>query len=192
MAYTTTTTVKTYLGISTTTDDGLLATLIATAQQWIDTYTRRTFEASADSTRYFDAQADVYGNELWLSSDLATVGTVTNGDGAVLGTADYVTEPRNTGPYYLLKMRSDSTAAWTYSDHYENSISVTGKWAYSTTAPADIAQAAVRLTAWLYHQKDNYADQDRTFIAGNTTVLPLNIPTDVRLILDTYRKKGPP
>jgi hypothetical protein len=190
--YTTVTAVKSYLGISTTTDDGLLATLIATAQQWIDSYTRRTFEASSDTTRYFDARTDLYGNELWLDADLCQVGTVTNGDGSVLGTADYVTEPRNTTPYYMLKVRSDSTAAWTYNDHYENSIAVTGRWAYSTSAPADVAQACVRLTAWLYHQKDNYADQDRTFIAGNTTVLPLNIPTDVRLILDSYKRKGPP
>ncbi len=192
MAYTTTTAIKTYLGISTATDDGLLATLLAAAQRLIDSYTHRTFEASANTTRYFDAAADVYGRELWLDYDLCSIGTVTNGDGSVLGTADYVTEPRRATPYYALTMRSDSTAAWTWTvgGAHENAIAVNGKWAYSATAPDDIAQACIRLVAWMYAQKDNHADTDRAFIAGNTTVLPTAMPTDVIRILDMYKRRG--
>ena len=192
MAYATVSQVKSYLGISASTDDTLLGTFITAAQKIIDAHTRRTFEASTATTRYFDAMSDVTGNTLWLGADLASVGTVTNGDGNALGTADYVTEPRNTAPYYQLRIRSDSTAAWTYSDHHENAIAVSGWWAYSTTAPDDIVHATIRLAAWLYAQKDNHADQDRAFIAGNTTVLPVNLPADVKAILDPYRKRGAP
>ena len=192
MAYATVSQVKSYLGISASTDDTLLGTFIAAAQKIIDAHTRRTFEASTATTRYFDAMSDVTGSTLWLGADLASVGTVTNGDGNALGTADYVTEPRNTAPYYQLRIRSDSTAAWTYSDHHENAIAVSGWWAYSTTAPDDIVHATIRLAAWLYAQKDNHADQDRAFIAGNTTVLPVNLPADVKAILDPYRKRGAP
>lgn len=193
MSYTTVADVKTYLGIAGTADDALLGALITSADAIIEDYTHRVFQVSAASTRYFDAEMDVDGDTLWLGNDLYTIGTVTNGDGNALGTADYVTTPRNSPPYYQIVMRSDSTAAWTYDDHPENAIAVTGLWsAGGTAAPPAIAHASKRLTAWLYAQKDNHADQDRAFIAGNTTVLPVNIPADVKAILEPHRKKVAP
>jgi len=193
MSYTTVADVKTYLGIAGSADDALLATLIASADAIIESYTHRVFQVSAASTRYFDALMDVDGDTLYLDKDLYSIGTVTNGDGNALGTADYVTEPRNSPPYYKIVMRSDSTAAWTYDSHPENAIAVTGMWSVGgTAAPTDIVHASRRLTAWLYAQKDNHADQDRAFIAGNTTVLPVNIPADVKAILEPHKKRGAP
>ena len=66
MAYATVSQVKSYLGISASTDDTLLGTFIAAAQKIIDAHTRRTFEASTATTRYFDAMSDVTGSTLWL------------------------------------------------------------------------------------------------------------------------------
>lgn len=192
MSYTTVSAIKTYLGISTGTDDGLLSNLLVSAQTIIDAYTRRTFAGTAQTTRYFDAYADVDKRTLWLDEDLCIIGTVTNGDGASIGTADYTTEPRNNTPYNRIVLKGNSTAAWTYNETPENAIAVTGAWHYSTVAPADIEHAATRLVAWMYAQKDNHADQDRAFIVGNTTVLPTAMPTDVVVLLEPYKKKGPP
>ena len=58
MAYTTTAIAKVYLGLTSAADDTLIGTLIVRAQAMIDSYCHRTFEASADTTKYFDMRAD--------------------------------------------------------------------------------------------------------------------------------------
>ncbi len=45
---------KIYLGITVDADDTLLTALIKRAQGIIDNHCKRTFEASADTTRYLD------------------------------------------------------------------------------------------------------------------------------------------
>lgn len=189
MAYTDTTTLKRYLGIpsATTTDDTLLAELIARSQAVIDSYTLRTFEASADTERTFDAVRDVAGATLYLDHDLCAVTSVTNGDGTIV--TGYTTEPRNGTPYFALRLLASSGVAWTYTTDPEDAITIDGKWAYSTTAPADIAGACVRLAAYLYRQKDNAGDLDRAVIAGNATILPAEIPSDIRLMLNPYKRR---
>lgn len=188
MAYATTADVKAYLNIGTTTDDALLAALIARAQALVDGFCERTFEASADTTRSFDAVADVDGRRLYLDADLCSIHSVTNGDGTTVASTHYVTEPRNATPYYAITLKGSSGVAWTYDDDPENAIAVSGKWAYSSTPPADISQATVRLTAWLYRQRDNSADIDRALIAGDVTILPLRLPQDVQAMLARYKR----
>ena len=190
MAYTTLADLKEYLGISVATDDDLLTDFITRAQQAIDTHCLRTFEASGDTTKKLDAVEDVDGMTLYVraAGDLCAITTVTNGDGTVLAATDYVTQPRSITPYYGLRLLASSGYAWTYSTDPENAISIAGRWAYSTTAPADIVQACARLAAWYYHQKDNSADLDRPVIAGNATVLPARLPSDVLQMLAPYRR----
>lgn len=189
MTYTTNTDLKVYLDIAsgTTTDDTLLTTLIARAQAMIDAYCRQTFEAS-DTTRYFDAVCDVDGPLLCLDAPLCAITTVTNGDSTVVASTKYVTEPRNSAPYYALRLKANAGVAWTYTSTPENAIAVVGKWAYSATAPADIVQACTRLAAYLYRQRDNALDLDRTVITGGATILPMRIPADVLTILAPYRR----
>jgi hypothetical protein len=118
-----------------TTDDALLIMYLEDAQQLIDDFTHRTFEASATSTKTFDAIADVRtldtlgvrtigGTErtLWLGGyDLAAAPTsIVNGDGATVSAADYVLEPRNEAPYHAITLKSGSSVTWTYDDSPEN------------------------------------------------------------------------
>jgi hypothetical protein len=161
MAYCTTVQVKTYLNITVSIDDALLSDLIARAQQIINAYCLRTFEAAADSSRTFDAVRDVCGRTLYLDADLCAITSITNGDGTVLATTDYVTEPRNRTPYYAITLRSDSSQEWAYSNQHENAITVTGRWAYSVSAPNDVVWACIRLTAWPLYTADTGADVDR-------------------------------
>src|SRR5690606_34370464 len=118
MTYASLADLHTYLDIPTgnTTHDTLLTACLARAQAYVDAWCNRTFEAATDTTRHFDAREDVDGRRLWLGADLCAVTSITNGDGVALATSDYVTEPRNSAPYYALKLRSDSDAAWTYAD----------------------------------------------------------------------------
>jgi len=187
MAYTTTVAVKTYLGITGSGDDTLIDGLVTYAQQIIDSYTHRMFEAGSDSTRNFDAVRDVEGRWLHLDEDLAAITTVTNGDSTVVASTKYVTEPRNETPYYALKLKLDSDLVWTYSDANEDAISIVGKWAYSEAAPDDIVHVAIRLTAWLYQQKDAPFERTATPSLGIVTV-PADLPRDIKMLLEPYRK----
>ena len=190
MAYTDKATVKTYCDISSTDDDDLIDDLIDYAQKAIETYCSRVFEASSDTTRKFDAVRDVDGVTLWLDEDLAAITTVTNGDSVVVSSSEYTTEPRNTTPYYALRLLASSNKYWTYDDDPENAISILGKWAYSTSAPNDIVHATIRFTAWLYNQKDTGGDStDQPLISPDgTLVMPAAFPRDVLRLITPYKK----
>ena len=185
MAYASASDVKTYLGITASTDDTLITALIARAQAMIDRETSSTFEAATDSTIYRDARANVSGRTLWLGQWVAAITTVTNGDGVVVASDEY--KPLGGGPYYALKLLGSAGKAWTYVNDSEDAISIEGKIAYSTSAPADIAHATIRLTAFLYRQRENANDIDRAVVVGNATVLPAQLPADVAKIVAPYK-----
>jgi hypothetical protein len=188
--YTDTGTLKRYLGISTTTDDVLLYEEIVRAQAVIDAHYGYAFEVSSNTSRTFDAVRDVDGVRLLLDKPLASINSVTNGDGTTVTSSQYVTEPRNNTPFWAIVIRSDASISWTYSSYPENAITVSGKWAWSTVPSYDIVQATVRLAAFFYRQKDNLLDMDRTIIAGTTTILPAAIPADVMALLRKHQRIG--
>lgn len=186
MAYTTLADVKAYAGISVTTDDTLITALIPRAQAIIEAYTGRKFEAET-LTRYFHIE-DIDGQFLWLSGyDLLTVTTLTNGNAVAIDAANYRLEPRNETPKWAIKLDTDYT--WEFTDA-DSEISVAGTWGWSTTAPADIVHACVRLVAFIYRQKDNNADVDRPILTGDgATIMPTALPQDVTRLLDPYRRR---
>lgn len=187
MAYASLAELKAYAGIDSSGDDTLLTALLARAQAIIDSHCRRTFEAAADSTRYFDAEDDVDDDDLIVDTDLYSVTSVTNGDGTAVAASEYVLEPANHRPAYAICLKENSSVVWTWSDSPENAISVTGRWAYSLTAPADITHACIRLAAWLYRQKDNSADVDAVNVtSGGAVIVPSGLPNDVTLLLRVY------
>jgi hypothetical protein len=192
MVYCTNTLVKTYLGVSGSGDDTLITTLIARAQAAIDRHTNRTFEAAADTTRKFTVGDDTDGLDLYLDEDLCAITTVTtdaDGDAdALTVNVDYVTVPRNTTPYYALKILGGSSYSWTYTDEPENGITVLGRWAWSTAAPDDIVHACVRLAAYYYQQKDAQVFDTVAVPDAGVITIPQGIPADVKLILAPYRK----
>lgn len=188
MAYCTNTDVKTYLGISGSGDDTLLTALCTRAQAMVDRYCNRTFEASSNTNRTFDAVRDVSGRVLYLDEDLASINSVTNGDATTVTAAQYVTEPRVATPYYALRLLDSVNISWTYTTDHENAITVSGKWAYSTAAPADIVHATIRWAAYLYRQKDaSTFDVTAAPDLGVITV-PQGIPADIEKLLAPYRK----
>lgn len=172
---------KNYVGVEDATDDVLLWEFILASQKQIDISANRTFAVGSDTTRTMDAIADVEGALLWLDGDLCSITSITNGDGTTVTASEYVTEPRRATPYYGIRLLSSSGVGWTYSTDHEDAISVTGKWGYSETPPADKVELCLELAAWLYRLKDNRGgDQDRAVIAGNATILPASMPQSIR------------
>tara|TARA_R100001082_G_scaffold111276_1_gene94652 strand:- start:6256 stop:6855 length:600 start_codon:yes stop_codon:yes gene_type:complete len=194
VALTTTAKVKTYLGISSSGDDTLIGDLIANAQSIIESYTGRVFDVSGDTTKKFDAKLDVDGRMLYFSDQLeiaAAPTTVTNGDGSTLtADTDFVYLPRNRFPAYGLELLPSSSAWWqgNSSGNDANAISIVAKWGYSVSGsvPADIQQACIRLTAFLYRQRETNSDGDRPLIVDGVTILPSALPRDVTRILSPY------
>ncbi len=121
---------KTYLNITTSTDDTLLQLMLDAATNRIDSFTGRTFQAAADETRYFDPSRDVDGDGiLSLDTDLSYITSVLNGDTQNITTSIY-TNPRNTTPYYEIGIKSSAATYWAYLTDVQNSISITGRWAW--------------------------------------------------------------
>ena len=186
MAYTDVISVRQYTDIDAAADDALIGDLIDAAKAEIDKYCRRTFEASADSTRHFDYSSEyIEDDTLWLDTDLCAITTVTNGDSVVVASGERTTIPRNSTPYYGIRLLSDSGVTWTYDDEWMDAIIIVGRWAYSTTAPDDIVQACRRLTSFMYRQRDQQM-MDVTAIEAGVVLAPVGIPADVRRILNPH------
>lgn len=179
-----------YLGVSETIDDALLMALGDNAKSIIDVYCGRVFSAETNTSRYFDALRDTNDAILYLDADLCEISTVINGDGTTIASNQYTTEPRNVKPYYALRLLGSGGKSWSCKANgdSENAISISGKWAYSVLPPASIVQAQIRLTAYLYRQKDNANDLDRAIVAGNSTILPQKLPTDIVQMLMPFRR----
>ena len=191
MAYIDVKSVRQYLDIEGAGDDPLIGDLIDAAQKTIDKYCRRSFEATADSTHYFDYSDEYIDPDdpsmLWLNHDLCAITTVTNGDSVVVASGERTTIPRNGTPYYGIRLLSDSGVTWTYSDEWMGAISIIGRWAYSESAPDDIVQACRRLASFYYRQRDQQM-MDVTAIEAGVVLAPVGIPADVRRILNPYIK----
>jgi len=191
MAYTTTALVKTYAGISSTGDDTLIGTLVTRAQAVIDLFTQRTFE-SATATRRFTVGEDTDGSWLYFDADICSITTVTNKADATttetISSTEYVTQPRNTTPYFAIKILDGANKYWDYATDPEMGVTVAGNWAYSTAAPNTIVQAATRLATYFYKQRDaDVFDVTALPDAGVITV-PQGIPADVKLMLAPYKR----
>lgn len=120
---------KTYLNVTTNTDDTLLQLMLDAATNRIDTRCGRVFQAASDETRYFDPSDNIQNGELWFDDDLSYLTSCVNGD-AVTVTSSLYTNPRNFTPYYSVGFKQSEPYTWTYTDDPENAISVTGRWAY--------------------------------------------------------------
>ena len=185
MAYATSTQVKAYLGLTTSTDDTLIGTLLSAAQTMIERATGQVFEAS-DTTRYFYLDdLDRYSGVLWFTGDLCTLTSVTNGDGTSVTVSDVQTLPVNSTPWYGLRI-NPAVGTFTSGHTTAERIAITGKWSYSASAPADIVQATIRMTAFLYRARENGGDTDRTVFAGNATLSPQALPVDVQAVVRAY------
>ena len=189
MSYLTVNDLRAYLNIEGSVDDGLLSTLVSAAQKAVESYTRRLFEATADTTRYFTVGVDTNGAMLYLDRDLCSITTLTNnadGTGEVLTTSHYTTVPRNETPYYAIKLLTSAGKYWRYTTSAENGITLAGRWAYSITPPLDIVQATRRLAGYYFKQRDAQVFDVTAMPDMGQILIPKGIPADVKQLLNPY------
>lgn len=151
---------KSYLGITDTTEDPQLLDSLITAARSIDHICGRRFwpDQTASARLYNPRDRDVVNvDDFWTSAGLI-VAVDDAGDGTysrVLASTDYVLEPFNgvndgeSGwPYYRLS----STTSWPCTRSPRPTIQVTAKWGWSAT-PGPIKQACVYLAEETFKMK---------------------------------------
>lgn len=199
MAYITATDLKNYMKINGNSDDTQLALFADRAQHVVDSYTHRVFEwAGAGTVKKFTPVSYLDGGDLYdmytLSlglNEFYELTSIINGDGVAISTSDVVLLPQNITPKYAIRIKSSANTTWTYTTTIEESVSVTAKWSYSASAPADIVQAALRIGAYLYRQRDGTPDSDRPIVSADGVVLSApRIPSDVLELLRPYRRRS--
>lgn len=199
MAYITATDLKNYMKINGNSDDTQLALFADRAQHVVEAYTHRVFEwAGAGTVKKFTPTSyldggdllDIYTLSMGLS-EFYELTSITNGDGTAISTSDVVLLPGNITPKYAIRIKSSANVTWTYSTTIEESISITAKWAYSATAPADIVEAALIIGASLYRRRDGNSDSDRAIVSADGVVLSApKIPSDAKELLRPYVRRS--
>lgn len=178
-------------------DEDLLQSKLDAAQDIIDRVTARTFEASVDETRLIDCTEEtVDGRTLYPPYDLCQITSIVNGDGTAVDVDEYVTLPRlrmvsggssvlpavpDARPWYGITLKLSSGQVWTYDTDPEEAISITGRFAYSVTAPQAIKNACLRLADWLYQQRNDMRDRQESATSDDGILLLMaDLPTDIQ------------
>ena len=204
MAYITTAQLKSYLGITVSTDDTELGYIPDRVTAAIDAYCHRHFEPESDHgpaashTHYFTPMLETQGGDLldWytlnLNHDLAELTSITNGDGTSISVNDVVLLPLNVTPTNMIRIKSASGKFWTWSGSPEGAVAVAGKWSYSLDIPADVKAAALRWGAHLYRLRTGATSvpADITISADGSAFASNRIPSDVAQLLRPYIRRS--
>lgn len=187
MAYTTLANAKAYLGIptATTADDALLTSFLAQVTNFVDTTCGYKLESTA-GTRYYNLE--VIGNlSLYLDYPLLSITTLTNGNAVVIPSTEYRLFPLNYSTKWEIRLKVESTYTWDFTNS-DSLITVEGNWGLYSTVPDEITHVANRMIGYLYRQKDNANDLDRTVALQSGLLLPSQIPSDVTSIILKYKR----
>ena len=181
--------VKRYLDVSEPIDDLMLEECIARAQALLEQNTGRYLD-SVKETRFF--QAPKYGGAtLMLDNDLMNLIRVVNGDGEEISPYDVIYEPINGWPKYAIELRASAETAWVSDDAL---ISVRGEWAWidkhkqPTYRYQGAKQAVIRLTSYLYKQRDSQVFETTAFMDGGVLTIPQGMPKSVLDWIDGNRR----
>jgi hypothetical protein len=169
-------------------NDGLLQDSLDEAESVINDYTRRNFAGTAGTYYVNRYQTHLVRRQaLYLTEDIHTLISLTNGDNTVIPVGSVWLEPRNAGPpYRLLRLKSQFVYVW----NTDSDIVIGGTWGFSTVPPAAISRACVELAAWYYRLKDTGYTEVAGLAAAGEVSFPKSIPDHVRGKLEPYRSRS--
>lgn len=195
MAYTTVDKFKDFRGIEGTSDDAIIQAFIDATQATIDLYVGFPFEGGA-ADRVFDSSRDTEGLTLWVEDvgPLASITSITNGDGTAVTTGQYKTVPLNAAarsvPIRGIKLLGSADIAWEAESDgdTEGAITVKGIWAWSATAPANIVEVCNLGVADMYDRRLS-SDGDLVIVPGTSVRLSRHVWSAMMPILEFYRRR---
>jgi hypothetical protein len=169
--------VKKYLGITSASDDSLLASLITAASGYIQTFINRVFEVQ----EYVDKFSG-HGNNTWMLRNYPckTVSIVTINGNTIYPAATatgfgYVYDDISVTVRGHAFLKGALNCAITYQAGYDN-------------VPAEIAQACIELVSLRYKEKDRIGLISKG-LAGETISYSQNdMSTAIKTILLNYKK----
>ena len=200
MSYATLADFKSYIsemtgGIQTTytaDENTVLQKFLNQADAEIDAQTGRSFGQGVNNHTHYYTEDDIDDDTLYLDADLVSVTTLTNGDDAVISSADYWLLPMNAsvtgangydGSFWGIKLKS----ARDWQTPTDGRISVNGRWGFMQAAPLDIVRCAMRIAYWFLAKRNQTG---ATEIAGaELTQQSDSYPTDVRIVIDRYKRR---
>jgi hypothetical protein len=115
--------------ISTDTiDDISIALILDSICRYIEGETLRHFYPIVQ-TQLFDIPR---GGEIWLTDDLLSLTTFTNGDASVIASTDYILKSINNPPYWAVGLRDTSSVGWLSNSggSVQQALSLAGVWGY--------------------------------------------------------------
>lgn len=192
MAYPTLAEFKSYLGVSDTTEDTLLTALLDAAKSDVERYCGRTFVAGSASRLFPVAAPWVQGRRrLTFFEDLASISSLTNGDGQVIGAAEYDLMPVRGAPYYGLVIQEESAYRFD-TDGAGTPITVAGSWGYAAACPKAVWLLIQELAATFYRAR-SMGMMGVVAVAGRSGAVssPATIPEAIQIRLDAWRRWGP-
>lgn len=116
-----------------TSDDGVIGQIIEQTSRMVDNATGRQFYPSYETRLYDIPKVDFTDRDtIQLDADLLSLTTLTNGDGTVITSTDYILRSINSPPYWSIKLRDTSSVNWEPSSAGSNEqvISVAGVWGF--------------------------------------------------------------
>jgi hypothetical protein len=161
---------KAYRNISGTGDDNLILSMIAAATGYLENGWGYVYRCDSDTDRDF-YEDDVDGGRLGFDKPIASITSITNGDGAAVAASEYILSPRD-GPYFEARLKQAASVAWIT---YPDPITVTGRWALTVTPPARVKEACKVVVNYLYDKKNTGIDADRQIITAEGIILPAGI-----------------
>lgn len=204
--------VKADMGVTGSGSDTLFQNFVTAASDWIHAYCNRTFYVRTE-TRTFDVPmtpgvgyASPYASitsprvmsDLWLDDDLISLTTLTNGDGAVITSAQYKLWPYNIPPKQRITLLPTSGTVWnpSSSGEYIGAITVAGSWGYCDRAATDAwsvrvvsltNQACKEIAKRLWERRSFEAEGQNSFITPDGVVVrPADVPKSALLMLAPF------
>jgi hypothetical protein len=180
--------VKHYLNIDNSANDALIVATLKRAIATFENMCGRTFLPKTSSLFLnADDEQVIDSKTLFLREGNLLEITTLKIDNITVPSAQYYLV--GAQPHYAVRLKSTSTFSFNdFSESPEQTIEITGTWGFSTEVPEDVFGAIVRLTAWLYQQKDNAMERDRPIAMSNAMILPSALPSDVEAISKFYRR----
>jgi hypothetical protein len=189
MAYPTDAQVKTWLNISGSGEDALITLINTGAKAYVERYCNRVFEA-ASSTKNFPIRKPYVSADrrvLSLFQDLASLTSVTNGDGVAFTVATELELHPVDAPYYQIRIKP--TSGKVFQTTNDARIAVVGTWGLAATCPADIFMAILDLCQMQYLARmTGSAGAVQQIGQQGLIAQPAAIPATITDVLDAYKR----
>ena len=186
MAYPTLAQVKVYSDVSGSSDDTTITQLLNAAIAAVEEFCNTSFVASAETLNIPLRNPYITQNRTVLTpfKDIASITLLTNGDGNVITSDQYYTEPY-IAPYNQIILREYSGIVFT-TDGDNTPIELQADIGYSATCPADVFLEIMRITrtSWIARAEG----ENRPITKGQKVLDSSMWPMNTRETLERYRR----